>query len=223
MSNATGADEVRAATVGHGAAGPVPLRRDGRTTDTRARILEVALQAFVERGFASTTLQDVADRLGLTKAALYYHFKSKEELVRAVMQPLVDDLLDYADTSRSPEITPRELLERYFDIVHGHRDECLALTRDPSGAAMMSEHNWVALWLAPVQARLLPRPATTADRVRMLAAISGLGRSFLLHDVPTEELRPVTVQVALDTLTIGADAADVPLGPLGGPAGAVAN
>lgn len=189
-------------------------RRDGRTTDTRERILATALQAFVERGFAPTTLQDIANRLGLTKAALYYHFTSKDELVRAVMQPLVDDLRAYAEASRSPEVTPRELLERYFDIVHGHRDRCLALTRDPSGAAAMSDESWVSLWLAPVQSRLLPRPATPADRVRMLAAISGLGRSFLLTDIPIEELRPVTVEVALETLAIGPDRADAPLGPL---------
>lgn len=196
-------------------------RRDGRTTDTRDRILAAALEAFIEQGFATTTLQDIADRLGLTKAALYYHFKSKDELVRAVMRPLVEALHDYAEASRSAEVTPRQLLERYFDIVHAHRAECLALTRDPSGAAAMSDEDWLSLWLVPVQARLLPRPATTGDRVRLLAAISGLGRSFLLHDVPLEELRPVTVEVALETLAIGPDRADAPLGPL--PAGAAAS
>lgn len=209
--------------VGRAEAGGVAAgRRDGRTTDTRARILATALEAFIEHGFATTTLQDIADRLGLTKAALYYHFKSKDELVRAVMQPLVDALRGYAEMSRSPEVTPRQLLERYFDIVHSHRAQCLALTRDPSGAAAMSDENWVSLWLAPVQSRLLPRPATPADRVRMLAAISGLGRSFLLHDVPLDELRPVTVAIALETLAIGPDRADAPLGPIAVPDGTVA-
>ena len=59
---------------------------------TRARILDVALELFSEHGFEGTTLQQIADRLGLTKAALYYHFRSKDDLVRALVAPAITDL-----------------------------------------------------------------------------------------------------------------------------------
>src|SRR5216110_1198663 len=55
----------------------------GRRGDTRARIQRVALELFAEQGYDATSLREIAERLGVTKAALYYHFKSKEDIVRS--------------------------------------------------------------------------------------------------------------------------------------------
>jgi AcrR family transcriptional regulator len=52
-----------------------------RRGDTRARIQQVALELFAAQGYERTSLREVAERLGVTKAALYYHFKSKEDIV----------------------------------------------------------------------------------------------------------------------------------------------
>ncbi|MCB9778277.1 MAG: TetR/AcrR family transcriptional regulator [Alphaproteobacteria bacterium] len=54
--------------------------------DLRQRILRVALEAFAERGYSSTSMRLVAERAGCTKPALYYHFGSKEDLFRAVFE-----------------------------------------------------------------------------------------------------------------------------------------
>jgi AcrR family transcriptional regulator len=51
--------------------------------DTRERILDVALDLFIEKGYDKTTLREIADRLGFTKAALYYHFPSKSDILMA--------------------------------------------------------------------------------------------------------------------------------------------
>ena len=62
---------------------------DARRTDTRERIVTAASGLFAERGFAGTSIRDISDALGLTKAALYYHFASKEEILRAIVdQPI---------------------------------------------------------------------------------------------------------------------------------------
>jgi len=62
---------------------------DARRTDTRERILSVAAEQFAERGYASTSIRDLADALGVTKAALYYHFGSKAEILHALVdQPI---------------------------------------------------------------------------------------------------------------------------------------
>jgi AcrR family transcriptional regulator len=47
----------------------------------RERILDVALELFNDRGYEKTSLREIADRLGVTKAALYYHFESKEDIL----------------------------------------------------------------------------------------------------------------------------------------------
>ena len=58
--------------------------------DTRDRILEAALDLFIERGYDKTSLREIAERVGVTKAALYYHFSSKEEIIRTLVQPVYD-------------------------------------------------------------------------------------------------------------------------------------
>ncbi len=51
---------------------------------TRERILDVALDLFIEKGYDGTSLREIAERLGFTKAALYYHFASKEDILMAL-------------------------------------------------------------------------------------------------------------------------------------------
>jgi AcrR family transcriptional regulator len=60
---------------------------------TRERILQVALDLFSERGYEATSLREIAESVGVTKAALYYYFPSKEALIRA----LSDRFFDGAD------------------------------------------------------------------------------------------------------------------------------
>ena len=83
--------------------------RDGETdmehtaptprTDTRSRAQKVALELFAEQGYEKTSLREIAERLGVTKAALYYHFKSKEDIVHSFTDDYfaeLDALLDWA-------------------------------------------------------------------------------------------------------------------------------
>jgi AcrR family transcriptional regulator len=57
--------------------------------DTRQRILDVALELFGAKGYAGTSIADLAKRLGVSKAALYYHFAAKDEILEAlVAQPM---------------------------------------------------------------------------------------------------------------------------------------
>ena len=51
---------------------------------TRDRILDVALDLFIDQGYDGTSLRQIADRLGITKAALYYHFEAKEDILMAL-------------------------------------------------------------------------------------------------------------------------------------------
>jgi AcrR family transcriptional regulator len=57
---------------------------------TRERILDVALDLFTEKGFDGTSLREIAERLGVTKAALYYHFASKDDILMALHLRLHD-------------------------------------------------------------------------------------------------------------------------------------
>jgi AcrR family transcriptional regulator len=56
----------------------------------RAELLDVAINLFYEKGYAHTTLQDIADRMGFTKAAIYYYAKNKEELLVEIYTAIVE-------------------------------------------------------------------------------------------------------------------------------------
>ncbi len=61
-------------------------KRTRRGPHTRKQILDAALRLFSERGFARTTVRDIARRAGITDAAIYYHFESKRELLEALVE-----------------------------------------------------------------------------------------------------------------------------------------
>src|SRR5271163_4609911 len=61
---------------------------------TRERILDIALDLFIEKGFDKTSLREIAEKLGFSKAALYYHFASKDDILEAFHARLHDVLHD---------------------------------------------------------------------------------------------------------------------------------
>jgi AcrR family transcriptional regulator len=61
-------------------------RRLRRGPLTRKQILDASLHLFSEKGFAKTSVRDIAHRAGITDAAIYYHFKSKRELFEALFE-----------------------------------------------------------------------------------------------------------------------------------------
>src|SRR6201992_471175 len=92
----------------------------GRRGDTRARIQQIALELFAEQGYERTALREIAERLGVTKAALYYHFKSQEDIVRSFTEDYfghVDALIAWGREQPRSAGTASELLDRYITVV----------------------------------------------------------------------------------------------------------
>jgi AcrR family transcriptional regulator len=88
--------------------------------DTRSRLRELALQLFAEQGYEKTSLREIAERLGVTKAALYYYFKSKEDIVRSLVEDYfteLDELVAWAKVQPRNAATRAEIVNRYLDIV----------------------------------------------------------------------------------------------------------
>ena len=112
------------------AATPDEGRRRG---DTRARIQRVALELFAEQGYERTSLREIAGRLGVTKAALYYHFKSKEDIVRSFTEDhfcRLDALIAWGKDQPPTARTGREILERYITILFDGSEVFLFLERN---------------------------------------------------------------------------------------------
>src|SRR5215471_10049591 len=82
-------------------------------TGTRGReqaILDQALELFSRQGYRETTLQEIADRLGITRPAFYYYFRSKEDVLWRLVENLGIRLLDQATPVARGEGSPAERL-----------------------------------------------------------------------------------------------------------------
>lgn len=86
------------------------------TISTRERILVAAAELFAQRGFSSASLQHVADQLGITKAALYYHFESKDDILLTVLRPYFDAAEAFLNR-HSADQDPHILLAEYLDLL----------------------------------------------------------------------------------------------------------
>lgn len=76
------------------------VRRKRKVAITREAIVEAASRAFARRGFASATMREIAKEAGYTAPALYVYFRSKQEILRALVETLL------ADVMKSFEVPP---------------------------------------------------------------------------------------------------------------------
>lgn len=114
--------------------------------ETRRLIMQAALDLFGTNGFARTSLREIAEKVGITKPALYYHFSSKDDLLIELVRPLQDamaDLLDRAEAAE-PRPTGREFFTAYFDVVMEHRQLSAWLSMDAASRAhpALSSKGW---------------------------------------------------------------------------------
>ena len=97
--------------------------RDKNQPSTRERIQQIAIALFSELGYERTSLREIAERLGVTKAALYYHFKTKEEIAASFFDSYaadVDRVCEWGEAQPRTIETKRELLRRYAEVIHSH-------------------------------------------------------------------------------------------------------
>jgi len=162
---------------------------------TRARIQAVALELFAEQGYDKTSLREIAERLDVTKAALYYHFKSKEDIVSSLVEDYFGQIDDMIAWGRAQPRTPEsraQVLDRYYHIV-----------AEGTGVFRMLHHNQ-----ASVNALAHAKNRSELFRERMDAMVGLLTGP----DAPLED--QVRAAVALASVSFGcmfyADRADDP-------------
>jgi AcrR family transcriptional regulator len=184
-----------------------------RQADTRRRALDVALELFAEQGYEKTSLREIAERLDVTKAALYYHFASKEALLAGIVDSLVepaDELVAWSRTQPRTTELRREYLRRLAELLQGRWSRWISFVqqnqpvlRDHSetGQKMQSR---LLLLCAPI----IEPEAVLQDQLRSLlgllavylgnlAPASAMLRSFGFDATP-EELTAAAMDVALE-------------------------
>jgi len=167
-------------------------------SDTRGTIRAVALELFSTRGYELTSLREIAERVGLTKASLYYHYPSKQALLLDLIQPLIDAwraTAEHAESLPHTEDNVRAVLRGCLDALLDNRPAAGLFVRDTAAVIAAIAPVWEELltlnrqlftWLAG------PRPSA-ADTIRAIAAMEVLGgaisASLYLPGVTADDLR----------------------------------
>ena len=171
---------------------------------TRQRIQDVARDLFARQGVHRTSLQDIADKVGITKPALYYHFTSREDLVRSILVPLIDEGEQFVtEREGSGNSDGRELLEGYFDFLHRHRRDLMLVLAELTMLVDLGLIDTVLSWRERL-GKLVFGPKPTLDQAaRAVIAFGGLQDCCLqFADTPVDELRAASVAGALAALDI---------------------
>ncbi|MEV1248831.1 TetR/AcrR family transcriptional regulator [Nonomuraea sp. NPDC050022] len=175
-----------------------------RPSDTKQRIQDVARDLFAQKGVQRTSLQEIADQLGITKPALYYHFSSREDLVRSIVQPIMDEEEAFLTGQEAlDEVDPRALLEGYFDFHHRHREAMVLMLSELTTLADLGLIDLVLDWRRRLT-KLVHGPEPTLEQAtRAVIAFGGLQDCTIqFTDVPKDELRRAAVDGACAALGI---------------------
>jgi AcrR family transcriptional regulator len=190
---------------------------DERRTDTRQQIRAVALEMFAERGYAGTSLREIAERLGVTKAAVYYHFPTKQDILASLLEDFLsqlDELIAWTEAQPRSMDTRREALERYARLLGGPKTDLARFMQEGQSAIReLAAGLQVHTHFAQFQALLAAPDASAEGRLRAQVAVvalhlaafgplspaAGCGEST---DVPVDrtELRAAGLRVAGDVL-----------------------
>ena len=118
--------------------------------------MAAAVESFRRHSVAGTSLQMISDELGLTKSAIYHHFRTRDELLEAILEPVMGHLeqrVAVAETARGPRARADAMLTGFVALAVAHRDLIPVLTGDGRGGptscadavleAMRAEHDVV--------------------------------------------------------------------------------
>jgi AcrR family transcriptional regulator len=176
-------------------------------SETRLRIQDIARELFSQKGMQRTSLQDIANRLGITKPALYYHFSSRDDLVRSIIQPLIDEgerfVAGHERRRKSLRATPRELLEGYFDFHFKHRADLLLVVSELTTLADLGLIDRMLAWRERLTKLVFGSRPTLEQSARAVIALGGLQDCCLqFPDIGYDELRLAAVDGAMAALGI---------------------
>lgn len=188
---------------------------------SRAEIIQASAQIFRQKGYHGTSMQDIADAVGLKKASLYHHISGKQDILVSILDQALDLLINDLQKVVDRTIPAEEKLRGAMDVY------IKRLTQDPDLAAVLlmehgsldhaqrAEHitrrdRFEALWRSIIDQGIQEQAFRTVDRSLATFAILGVLNWLITWYRPDGRLRPAGIadQFA-DLILIGLRAADM--------------
>ncbi|MFF4755179.1 TetR/AcrR family transcriptional regulator [Streptomyces sp. NPDC002514] len=181
--------------------------RHPRRGNTRQRIQDVALELFAEQGYEKTSLREIAERLEVTKAALYYHFKTKEEIIVSLFEDLtkpVEELIAWGERQPHTLETKREIIRRYSESLAGAAPLFRFMQENQATVRELRIGESFKDRMRGMRDIIIDRDADLVDQVRCVSALFTLHAGMFIHqdlEGDPEKKREAVLEVAMDLVT----------------------
>ncbi|CAM5304909.1 TetR/AcrR family transcriptional regulator OS=Streptomyces alboniger OX=132473 GN=CP975_19840 PE=4 SV=1 [Streptomyces alboniger] len=178
-----------------------------RRGNTRQRIQDVALGLFAEQGYEKTSLREIAERLDVTKAALYYHFKTKEEILVSIFEDRTQPILDLIEWGRQQPHTletKQEIVRRYSEVLAGATPLFRFMQENQATVRELRVGETFKDRMHGLREIIVDPDSDLVDQVRCVSALFTMHAGmFLLQDLDAtpEEKRKAVLDVATDLVT----------------------
>ncbi|GAA3148060.1 TetR family transcriptional regulator [Streptomyces rameus] len=175
-----------------------------RRGNTRQRIQDVALALFAEQGYEKTSLREIAERLDVTKAALYYHFRTKEEIIVSLFEDLtkpIENLIEWGRLQPHTLETKQEILRRYSEALAGAEPLFRFMQENQATVRELRIGDTFKDRMRGLRDILINPEAQLVDQVRSVSAMFTLHAGmFVMQDLEgdPEKKREAVLEVALD-------------------------
>lgn len=179
---------------------PASRLRFIRRSAAQTRVLDAALRLIAENGVGGTSLQMIADAVGVTKAAVYHQFRTKDEIVIALTERELgglEEALEAAEAEGDGTRARELLLERVIEVAVERRGAASTLQFDPVVVRLLAEHHPFQMFIQRLYSVLVGEPG---DDARVIAAmLSGAIAVGVVHplvaDVDDETLRSALLRL----------------------------
>ncbi len=168
----------------------------------QARIIAAALELFAEHGVGGTSLGMIAAAIGVTKAAVYHQYRTKDEIVLAAAEAelaRLEAVIDVAEAAPSPSRAREVLVREIVDLTVDRRHTASTILSDPIIVRLFAEHDELRRVMHRLS-RLLKaddaRPGARVPTAVLLAAISGAVMHPLVAEIDDETLRSELLELA---------------------------
>jgi AcrR family transcriptional regulator len=171
-------------------------------TAAQARVITAALELFGRRGVGGTSLQMIADEIGVTKAAVYHQYRTKDEIVLAAAEAevaILEGVVERAEAERSSRRARDTLVAGIVDLAVDRRRTTGTILSDPVIVEFFTHHQQFRDVMYRARRLVMGNdtgPAATVRMAMLIAAISGAVSHPLIVDVDDATLRAQLLRLA---------------------------
>ena len=177
--------------------------REQEQPSTRERIQQTAIALFSEHGYEHTSLREIAEHLGVTKAALYYHFKTKEDIAASFFESYavdLDQICEWGDTRPRSLETRTELLRRYAEVIRSHVPVLRFMQNNQAALTRLDRMSVFRMRQRRLHALLVESDDPLIHRLRAWDAITTLYSNWITYpriDDSEQEIRDASLQISI--------------------------